>query len=187
MVSIREINGEENQNIQGEFQDEGAPVDDIDMEAAEEPPAYNATTGSQHDDTCGFDFHIDQTLSPPLEPGPSRVSRIRQVVAVGPDSEPEGEEGADEPDEGACIWFHPDVASEADDDDDDGGDEARRSQLEDPRVARGEEAHRLETEQELDDLGMYRNRLPCNLRPVALMQSQARQFFLHHRKIFFFF
>ena len=169
MDSISEVNGKENQNIQREFQDEGAPVYDIDREAVEEPPAYNATTGSQHDDISGFDFHIDQTLSPPPEPGPSRVSRIRQVFAVGPDSEPEGEEGADKPDEGACVWFHPDVASEADNDDgDDGDDEARRSQLEDPRVARGEEAHRLETKRELDDLGMYKNRLPCNLRPVVL-------------------
>jgi len=89
--------------------------------------------------------------------------------AVGPDSKPEGEEGADEPDEGACVWFHLDVASEADnDDDDDGNDKAHRSQLEDPRVAQGEEAHCLETEQELDDLGIYKNCLPCNLRPVVL-------------------
>jgi len=169
MDSISEVNGKENQNIQREFQDEGAPVYDIDREAVEEPLAYNATTGSQHDDICGFDFHIDQTLSPPPEPGPSHVSRICQVFAVGPDSEPEGEEGADEPDEGACVWFYLDVASEADDDDgDDGDDEACRSQLEDPRVARGEEAHCLETEQELDDLGMYKNCLPCNLRPVVL-------------------
>ena len=63
MDSISKVNGKENQNIQREFQDEGAPVYDIDSEAVEEPPAYNATTGSQHDDICGFDFHIDQHYS----------------------------------------------------------------------------------------------------------------------------
>jgi len=124
-----------NWNIQREFQDEGAPVDDIDMEAADEPLAYNTTTGSQHDDISGFDFHINQTLSPPPEPGLSHISHICQVFAVGPDSKPEGEEGADKLDEDACIWFHLGVASEADDDDNDGDDKACRSQLEDLRVA----------------------------------------------------
>jgi len=90
--SIYEVDVEDHFNTPRGFQDEGVPVDDVDLETGDDQP-HDATMGSQDDDTFAFNFQIDQLHSPPQEPGPSLVSRTHRVFDVGPDSEPESEEG----------------------------------------------------------------------------------------------
>ena len=73
--SINGFNGEERWDVSRELQDDGVPMDDVDLEGGENQ-LHDVTTGPQDDGTSAFDFHIDQSFSPPPEPGPSRVSRI---------------------------------------------------------------------------------------------------------------
>jgi len=87
-----EVDVEDHFNTPRGFQDKGVPVDDVDLETGDDQ-LHDATMGSQDDDTFAFDFQIDQLHSPPQEPGPSLVSCTCQVFDVGPDSEPESEEG----------------------------------------------------------------------------------------------
>jgi hypothetical protein len=148
-------------------------VDNVNPEGGEDRP-HSATTGYQDDNTSAFDFHIDQVSSPLPEPGPSRVSRIHQVFKVARsesdgESEGEGEGNELEHNEDTRFRVRLDVASEDDED-----DEGLEIELEDPRLARREGAHLLGVEQELDDLGMYKIRLPFTLGPIALIQSQDR-------------
>ena len=129
--SINTFNVEEHWDVSREFQDDGGPMDNVDLEGGENQ-LHDATTGPQDDGTSAFDFHIDQTFSPPPEPGPSRVSRIGQVFRVAhPESdcepEEEGEEDELQHNEDTYVYFRPDVESEEDD-----NDELRVTQLEDP-------------------------------------------------------
>jgi len=74
-----------------------------------------------------------------------------QVFEVEPDRELDKEgEGEEEPEQGedTYVWFRPDVGSEGEGDDED--DEVW---IEVPRLARGEDAHQLDVERELDDIG----------------------------------
>ena len=131
-------------------QDEGGPVDEVDLEPGGSQQD-GATTGSHYDDISTFD--LNDLYSPPPEPGPSRVSRARQVFEVEPNSSlDEEEEGEEEPERGddTYVWFRPDVGSEGEGDDAD--DEVC---IEDRRLARGEDARQLDIEWELDDLGTY--------------------------------
>jgi len=112
---------------------------------------HGVTTGSHYDDISMFDFNDNYPFSPPLEPGPLRVPRTHQVFKVEPDRELDEEgEGEEEPEQGedTYVWFQPDVGSEGEGDDED--DEVW---IEDPRLARGEDAHQLDVKWELDDIG----------------------------------
>ena len=71
--SIYEVDVEDHFNTPRGFQDEGVPVDDVDLETGDDQP-HNATMGSQDDDTFAFNFQIDQLHSPPQEPGLLLVS-----------------------------------------------------------------------------------------------------------------
>jgi len=90
--SIYEVDVEDHFNIPRGLQDEGVPVDDVNLETGDDQ-LHNTTVGSQDNDTFAFDFQIDQFPSPPREPGPSLVSCTCQVFDVGPESEA-----------GPCFW-----------------------------------------------------------------------------------
>ena len=98
-------------------------------------------TGSQCDITLSFDLSIDQSTTPAPEPGPSNVPRLCPVFDMGPDSEvEENDEGNDESEGsgGDCICFWADIESESED------NKPLGIFLEDPRLARGDEARQLE-------------------------------------------
>ena len=84
--SIYEVDVEDHFNVPRGLQDEGVPVDDVNLETGDDQ-LHNATVGSQDNDTFAFNFQIDQFPSPPQEPGPSLVSCTCQVFDVGPESE----------------------------------------------------------------------------------------------------
>ena len=67
MKSINEVNGEDHLSAPRELQDEGVPVDNIELEAGDDQP-HDAMRDSQDDETSAVDFHIGQSLSPPPEP-----------------------------------------------------------------------------------------------------------------------
>ena len=117
MKSINEVNDEDYLNAPRELQDEGVPGS-INLKAGNDQP-HDATTGPQDDKTSAFDFHIDQSLSSPLDPGLSHVSPTCHLFDVGPDSEPDGEREGEEY-RGQCgdtyIWFKPDIWFEAEGD-----------------------------------------------------------------------
>jgi hypothetical protein len=154
--SIGEYNGKGHSNIPRGLQGKGVPVDDcLDLEPGDDQP-HDAMTGSHDDNTSAFDFHMDHSLSPQLEPGPSRVScaRIDRVFDVAPYSEPDVEdEWEEEPDQGrdTSVWFKPDVWSEAEGDDED--DKVCGMHDEDTSLTQGEYASQLNVERDLHDLG----------------------------------
>ena len=153
---INEDDDKDHSGSPRDLQDEGVPVDNtnvnVDLEAGDDQP-QDATTGSQDDNTFELDLDTNQLFSPPPEPGPSRAC---QVFEVGPDSEPDEGEGEEEPERGepTYVWFWPDVLSEGEHDGND--DEVSGTPLEDPRLARGEDARQLDIERDLDDLGTYK-------------------------------
>jgi hypothetical protein len=118
------------------------------------------TMGSQDNDILGFDFSMEYQYSPAPEPGPSRVSQYHQVFNITPQSEPESEEEIEHDegtyqDEETDIWVQPDTAPEDKDGNEvlDDNDNIHAACFEDPRVIWREDAHQLNVEQELDDLG----------------------------------
>ena len=146
---VDEFDVEEHQNVPTEPQDEGVPEHNVDLGADNGQPR-DVMTGSQCDVTSSFDLVIAQSATPAPDPGPSNVLRLRPVFDMGPDSEVEGnDEGNDEPEGsgGDCVRFRADIESEL------GDNGPRGICLEDPRLARGEEARQLDVEQELDKLG----------------------------------
>jgi len=151
--SIYKVDVEDHFNIPRGLQDEGVPVDDVNLETGDDQ-LHNTTVGSQDDDTFAFDFQIDQFPSPPWEPGLLLVSCTRQVFDVGPESEPDGEEELEEePDQDGdtYVWFKPDVWSEAEGDDD--NEKLCWIQDEDTRLMQGEDTSQLNIEQDLHNLG----------------------------------
>ena len=149
--SINDVNGEDHFNVPRGLQNEGVRVDDV--EAGDDPP-HDAAEGFQDDDAFPFDFQIDLLFSPPREPGPSLVSRARPVFDVAPDNESDGEEDREEErDHGGdtCVWFKPDVSSEAEGDGDDV--QVWGMQDEDTTLTQGEDASQLNVERDLHKLG----------------------------------
>ena len=146
---VDESDVEDHRDVPKEPQDEGVPEHNVDLGTGNGQPR-DVMMSSQCDITPSFDLGIDQSTTPAPEPGPSNVLRLRPVFDMGPDSEvKENDEGNDEPEGsgGDCVRFRADIESEL------GDNEPRGICLEDPRLARGEEARQLDVEQELDKLG----------------------------------
>ena len=144
-LGVDEFDVEEHRNIPKEPQDEGVPEHNVDFGAGSGQPC-DVTTGLQCDVTLSFDLSIDQSTTPAPEPGPSNVPRLHPVFEMGPDSEvEENDEGNDEPEgsDGDCVRFQADIKSESED------NETHGICLDDPRLARGEEARQLDVEQQL--------------------------------------
>ena len=109
------------------------PEHNVDLGAGNGQPR-NVMMGSQCDFTLSFVLIIDQSTTPAPDPGPSNDPRLRPVFDMGPDSEAkENEEGNDERRGVFVILFVFGQIS---------------SLLEDPRLARGEEARQLDVERE---------------------------------------
>ena len=140
-----------------ELQDEEALLDDVDLRAGEDQ-LHDAMTGSQNHDTSEFDFQIDHHMySPTPEAGPSRASHYCEVFNVKPQSESKSEEEIEQDegtyeDEDTHVWFQPDTAPESEDADN--NEEIHAVCFEDPMIVQGEEAHQLDIQWELDDLGL---------------------------------
>jgi len=148
-----------------EPQDEGEPVDKDDLEPGR-AQQHGVTTGSHYDNIPMFDFNDNYLLSPPPEPGPSRVPCAHQVFEVEPDRElDEDGEGEEEPEQGedTYVWFWPDVGSEGEGDDED--DEVW---IEDPRLARGEDAHQLDVERSCMACGNLNTNQKMNMIKIYL-------------------
>ena len=146
---VDEFDVEEHRNVPKEPQDERVSEHYVDPGVGNGQPR-DMMTGSQCDVILSFDLSIDASTTSAPDPGPSNVPRLRSVFDMGPDSEVNGnDKGNDEPEgsSGDCVRFRADIESESED------NEPRGICLEDPRLARGEEARQLDIEREPDKLG----------------------------------
>jgi len=137
---VDEFDVEEHRNVHKEPEDKRVPEHNVSLGAGNGQPR-NVMTGSQCDITLPFDLSIDQSTTPTPEPGPSNAPCLHPVFDMGPDSEVEEndeENGEPEGSGGDCVCFRADTESESED------NEPLGICLEDPRLARGEEARQLE-------------------------------------------
>ena len=146
-------------------------MDVVDLAVSKDQP-HDATTASQNDDTFEFEFNTGRTYSPAPEPGPSRVSHSHEVFNIMPQSESESEDDIEDDNSIVYAWFKLDTVPRSKDTDKDADEDTDKDADEDVdahegsdedidgagcfenlRVMQGEEAHQLDVQQQLDDLG----------------------------------